>query len=279
MKINPYFLIILATAIWGTSGPFVKLLALPPTTLSFFRMGIPTIVLFVVFRIQGHQLFQGDIKWMLIASVLNALRMFFYFSGYIYTSIGNAVLMLYTWPIFAAIFGFLILGEALTSRKVLLLFIAFGGILLVSLQYGFSVSSEDVLGMASMIFAGMLYAITVVIFKKESTKFTRNETIFYQNLIGTFIFLPFLFINDPLPSTLRLAGASFYGFWIGILGFGLFFTALKKTTASTASFLSYFEVPFAILYGFFFFEESITWNMILGGALIIGSSAFIQRKE
>ena len=242
-------------------------------------MGIPTIVLFLLFRMQGQKLFQGDIKWMLIASALNAIRMFFYFSGYIYTTIGNAVIMLYTWPIFAAIFGFLILGEALTLRKVLLLIVAFCGILLVSLNYEFSTSSLDLLGMASMIFAGMIYAITVVIFKKESTKFTRNETIFYQNLIGTFIFLPFLFMNDPFPSAIKLVGASFYGFWIGILGFGLFFTALKKTTASTASFLSYFEVLFAILYGFFFFEEPITWNMILGGALIIGSSAFIQMRK
>ena len=43
----PYLEVIIAAIIWGSTGVFVKFLALPPTTITFFRLAIPTLCLFI----------------------------------------------------------------------------------------------------------------------------------------------------------------------------------------------------------------------------------------
>ncbi len=102
MKINPYLAIILAATIGGSSGVFIKLLDLPSTSMTFFRMFVPVVVLLVYLSLKKIRLFRGHYGIMLVASGLNATRMLLFFVGYLYTSIGNAVIILFTWPIFAA---------------------------------------------------------------------------------------------------------------------------------------------------------------------------------
>jgi len=75
MKSDPYLEIILAAIIWGTSGIFVKTLNLPATTISFFRFFIPTPIIVIFFIIKRVQPFKKGNKLMLLASVLNAVRM------------------------------------------------------------------------------------------------------------------------------------------------------------------------------------------------------------
>ncbi|MCK5062697.1 MAG: EamA family transporter, partial [Candidatus Aenigmarchaeota archaeon] len=65
---------------------------------------------------------------------------------------------------------------------------------------------------------------------------------------------------------------------IGIVGFILFFSALKKINASTASHLTYVEVISAAIFGIVLFGELLTWNVLLGGILIIASTYFLKRE-
>ena len=277
LPVNPYAEIILATFIWGTSGAIVKWIDLSAGQLAFFRSAMPTAILLVVFYWQGIKVFKGDYKLMIWASTLNAIRLFFYFTAYNLTSIGNAVILLYTWPIFGTILSYFYLGEPLHKRNIGLLMVAFGGIVLVALNKEISFSDQSFLGMLSMLVSAFIYASTVIIFKKESTRFSRNETLFYQNLVGAVVFLPFLFLENLWPTGAQMTMASLYGIWIGLMAFGLFISALGKIKASTASFLCYFEVLFAILFGIIFFQETLTWNMVFGGMMIIVASAFIKK--
>lgn len=277
MKLNPYLEVIFAAAIWGSSGVFIKYLNLPATTMSFFRVIVPTLIITVYFLIKKKKLFKGDNKLMLFASLLNAIRMFLYFVAYIYTSIGNAVIMLYTWPIFAAIFGFFILKEKITKRGIFLMMLAFAGIVFVYLNKEFSFADNDFIGMTAMLISAFVYSLSFIIFKKESEKYSKWETIFYQNLVGCFLFLPFLFINKPLPNLNQVSVVTVYALLIGMVGFGLFFSALKKIKASTASSLSYFEVVSAILFGIIFFKEVLTWNVVVGGLMIVVSTILMRK--
>ena len=192
---NPYLEVVLATIVFGTSGVFVKYLNLPATTLAFFRCFVPAVLIFGYFLINKRNLFRGNYKNMLFASTLNAIRMFFYFIAYNFTSIGNAVIMLYTWPIFASLFGTIILKEKITKKNRFLLSLAFIGIVLVFLNKEISFGNKDFIGMGAMLLAAMIYSLSFVIFKKELKTYTHFETVFYQNLVGAVVFIPFLFIN------------------------------------------------------------------------------------
>lgn len=45
MKLNPYLAIVIAMSTGGFNGALVKMLDLPATAISFFRMAVPTVVI------------------------------------------------------------------------------------------------------------------------------------------------------------------------------------------------------------------------------------------
>ena len=279
MALNPYLEAILAGIIWGLSGIFVKYLNLPPTTVTLFRLAVPTVIILLFLTIKKVKLFHGNNKLILLASTLNAGRVYLYTVGFTFASIGNAIIILYTWPIFTTIFSILFLKEKVSKRTFFLLFIALAGTILIYLNKEFSFSDKNFIGMTAMLLSAAIYALTVIIFKKESEKYSKYETIFYQNIIGSIIFIPFIFLNKPLPTLSQTSIGIVYGALIGLVGFVFFFSALKKLKASTVSFLSYTEVVSAIILAIIFFKEALTWNMIVGGLLIILATTLIKKED
>lgn len=275
--VDPSLKIVFAAMIWGTSGLCVKLLALPPTTLAFFRMAVPALITGVYLFVKKDKIIRQENRLMLVASLLNGLRMFFFFAGFTLTSIVNGVLMLYTWPIFATLFSALLLKEKVALQQWLLLLVSFTGIVLIYAEERISFHSNDFLGMSSMLVAGMVYSLTVIIFKRCSAKSTKSESLFFQNLVGGIFFLPFFLVNQPLPTVGKMGAASLYSVMIGLVAFGLFFSALKNLSASKASALAYIEVVVAFVLGIAVYGESISVTGFLGGILIV-VSAFLMSK-
>ncbi len=278
MKFNPYLAIILAATIGGASGIFIKLIDLPATTITFFRMAVPVIILLGYLHYKGIRLFRGNYRMMMLASVLNAVRMFLFFVGYLYASIGNAVIILFTWPIFGTLFSAIFLKEKVSVRTSILIGLAFLGIVTMYVDTEISFGNEDFIGMAAMLFSAIFFAITAVIFKQKLKVYSRTETIFYQNLVGAVAFLPFVFINTPIPSALQMGAASFYGILIGIVAFMMFFYALKRLKISHYALFTYWEVIAALFFSLLFFGEDITWNMVLGGGLILATGILLRKR-
>lgn len=276
---NPYLEAILATILWASGGVFIKYLQLPPSTLTFFRLAIPMLLLLLFFWIKDIKIFHGNIRLLLLASALNGLRFFLFAVAYTYASIGNAVIMLFTWPIFLALFSILFLKEKVEQRTIFSLGVAFLGMILIYLHKEISFSNHDVLGMTAMVASAAIYALTIIIYKKESEKYSPYEMIFYQNVVGAVFFLPFLFINQPLPTLPQVGIVAIYSILIGLVGFALFFSALRKANASTISILSYVEIVSAIAFGIIFFQERLTWNMVAGAVLILFSVTMIRTKK
>jgi drug/metabolite transporter (DMT)-like permease len=156
---------------------------------------------------------------MLFASALNAIRLFLYIFAYLLTSLANAVIILFTWPVFATLLGIFVLKEKVTKRTAFLITMAFLGIIFMYLNKEFSFGDGDFLGMAAMLGSAILFAVMMVIFKRELENYSNTETIFYQNLVGAVIALPFLFVNVPFPTIAQLGLSTIYGLVIGIFSF------------------------------------------------------------
>ena len=278
MFLSSYLEVIVAAIIWGSAGAFIKYINLPPETLSFFRLAVPSVFLFAFFAAKGKRLFLGNNKLILSASLLNVAKTFLYFVGFTFTSIGNAVIVFFTWPIFVAFLETVFLKEKMTKKNLVLLFAAFLGIVLVYLNRKFSFSDHDFIGMAAMTLCSFANAVSMVIFKKVSLGYSKYEMIFYQNIVGAIVFLPFVFIY-PAPNYAQVATAVIYSILVGIVGFVFYFSALKKIKVSTASFLSYFEPVSAILFGAILFGERLSWNMVAGGLLILSAAIMLKFGE
>ncbi len=268
-----YYNAIFASIIFGTTGIFVKKLNLHPTLMTFLRMCIPILLASFILIKKRSNIFKRKTKLMFTASFLNAIRMILYFIGFTYASIGNAVIILYTWPIFATIFSAIYLKEKINKKMLISFLSAFSGIILVYLNKEISFSSNDFLGMSAMLLSAIIFSITFVIFKIESQTFNQIETVFFQNIIGVFIFLPSIFIFPT--SIIKLSIGSGYGFLIGVIGFYLLIGALQKLKASTTSFLTYTEVISALILSLIFLNETISWNMVLGAIFIIAPKILV----
>lgn len=269
--------VVLAAIMWGTSGAFIKYLGLSPGLMGFFRVALPVLVFGGLIIYRRERVFGHGIQVVLLASLVNAFRLFFYFIGFLNAPIGNAIIILYSWPIFAVVFSHFFLGEPLPLVNKLMLILAMSGISFVFADKSFHLGNEVVMGMLAMLFSAALNAASVVLFKHQSSKFSSTQIVFFQNFIGALLFLPFLFIGFDQLTVQKTMISSFYAILVGVVGYGLFFLSLKKINASTASFLTYIEVVSAVLFGVLLFNEVLSWNEILGGVIIILASVFLRK--
>ncbi|MEL6867718.1 MAG: DMT family transporter, partial [Bacteroidota bacterium] len=134
----------------------------------------------------------------------------------------------------------------------------------------FSLVDRDFIGMVASLAAAFFHAVTVVLFKSEGDNFSKNEILFYQNILGFLILFPFFEYTTASPKDYALGIA--YGVLTGLIGYGLFFYGLKRLMASTASALMYMEVVSAVTLGYLFLGERLSGAMIIGGMIVVGSS-------
>lgn len=273
------YAILLCALIAGNNGILIKYLSTMSTgTIAFFRSMVPLLILSPILFSKTQPIFTGNYKKMLLASVINVIRIYLYLVAFIYTSIGNAVVLVYTWPIFVFSIEVAYRGKPLKKSHVALLLLAFIGMVITYSNKTFSFENNDILGMIAAVLSALAYAITVVLFKSESGNYSQSQIIVYQNLISALFFLPFIFFM-PEVQWQQIGVGVFYGFLIGIVVFKLFFYGLKYLEASTASSLMYLEVVSAIILAYFLLNETVTPNTVIGGALIMLSSYFITRTN
>lgn len=277
MRQKALYAVIFCASFAGFSGIFIKEMSISASSIAWFRTAIPALLIGGWMMIKGIPFFRGNYKKMIWASLLNSIRMYLFFVAYVYTSIGNAVILCYTWPIFASLLSSKILKEKIPKQQIYLLILAFLGLVIANMDKTFSYEDHDFIGMTSAVASAFIYSITVIIFKSEAENYSTNEMIFYQNFTGMILFLPFAFYLNPLPLPSDYYIGFIYAVLIGIIGFNLFFFGLKYLKASVASSLMYLEVVGAIILSYIWYGDLLSWNMIIGGAMILSASFLIQR--
>ena len=156
---------------------------------------------------------------------------------------------------------------------------AFLGILLSNYEQGVDVENQAVIGMFAALGSALIYAISIVLFKSESQKYSSFETVFFQNAVGAIIFLPFFLMMDTVPSSRDYLISISYTVVMGVGVFNLFFYGLKRLPASTTSMIMYVEFASAILLSVIWLKENISIMEFLGIVLIISATFFIRKSK
>ncbi len=273
------YIVVICALIAGTNGVFIKSMSsMSVGLIAWFRTIVPVVFLLPFLWKVRKPVLKGNYKHMLLASVINAGRMYLYLTAYKFTSIGNAVVLFYSYPLFVTAIESIYYKKPVRKTQWFLLFLAFAGIVLTYAGKPFSFESDDFIGMLAALAASVGYAITVIMFKKETHNYTQNEIVVYQNIAGALVFLPFL-PEFPSAEISHMGIGIIYGIIIGVVVFKMFFYGLKFLPAATATSLMYLEVVSAILFGYFLLDEKLSWNTFLGGAFILTSSFFISRMN
>jgi len=118
--------ILVGTILGASSGLYIKTLPFSSPGLAGFRMGVP--FLFLLPYVLRRSMSLGPAlhrKRIWLGSLLNAVRMILYVLSFKLTTLTNAVVLLYTWPLFALLIQAATARTRLKIREIGLLLTAF----------------------------------------------------------------------------------------------------------------------------------------------------------
>lgn len=214
------------------------------------------------------------------ALAAHALRTFFaaasmccFFAAIATAPIADVTSAYFVGPIIAAVLSILLLGEALTPRKIAALALGFIGAIVIVNPAG-GVNTGLLLGVASGAFFG-LYMI--------ATRKTRSSdpvsTLAFQCLFGAVILSPLAIWNWSLPGADELGLLFLMGAISAICHF-MTISAFRHAEASLLAPLAYLELIGAIVIGYLVFGDLPGIRIFSGAALVVtGGLILLQRRR
>ncbi len=177
-------------------------------------------------------------------------------------------------PIFITIFSIFLLNEKVGLYRWMAVLVGFLGIIFIT-EPGFS--SLNVYYIYPIIFCLGLSYVAIAIRKLSSTEPAWLISFFFSFSIMLLSFLSF-YQGWILPSLLDLFLLSMVGILGGLANLWLS-QSYKFSEVSLVSPLKYLGLVFAIIFGYFIWNEIPTSKTLLGALLVIVSSIIIFRRE
>ena len=177
-------------------------------------------------------------------------------------------------PIFTTIFSIFLLNEKVGFYRWLAVFVGFIGIIIIS-EPGFS--SLNIYYIYPIIFCLGLSYVAIAIRKLSSTEPVWLISFFFSFSILIFSFFS-LYQQWIMPSLIDLILLSSIGILGGIANLWLS-QSYKFSEVSLVSPLKYLALVYAIVFGYFIWDEIPTIKTLMGALLVILSSFIIFRRE
>ena len=276
----PILSVLAGATLGASSGLYIKGVGFSSLAMTGFRMGVPFLLTLPSMLRGGRALgMPGRRKGLWTASAINAVRMLLFVMAYKMTSVGNAVVLLYLWPIFALVFDAVRTGQAPGPARLGLVAMSFAGVVVMNLHRGLGISGTDLAGSLLMIVASAGFAVTVIMFKDALASVRETDAVYFQNAVGAVVYLPFLIAELGSTPPLDIAIAAGYGASVGMAGFFFFFFAMKRLPIFQYGALAYSEVPIGVLLGVLVLGESFVPNQLAGAVIVVVASFLAQRMR
>ena len=271
-----YFL--LSVIIFSVMELFVKFLSLNyPTGQIVFSRGFFGIIplLFIIPRKNFlHNLKTKKIKLHILRSLTGCFALVSIFIGIKYLPLVDAVSIAFAAPIFATIFSIYFLNEIIHKKRWFAIIIGFIGILVI-LKPGTSMFS---IYSIFPVFFCIGFAASAILIRKLSRTDPNYLIAFYYTIGLTCVSL---FLNPFEWKVPNLKDFTIL-FLIGVTGtLGNLMTteALRRAEVSLITPIKYLNLVFAIIFGYFLFNEIPSILTILGSSLIVISTFIIFKRK
>jgi S-adenosylmethionine uptake transporter len=194
--------------------------------------------------------------------------------------LAEAIALSFIAPLVALFLATLLLGEKIGRAAIWASIVGMIGVVVIMLgKFGRVGYAPDVfLGMASAIASAMLYAYNLILARQQALVAKPLEIVFVQNLIvGVTLGLaaPWLGVALPQAQWLPLAGVTA----LALGGHGLMSWAYARAEAQYLIPTEYSAFVWAIILGWVFFHEPVTWTTMAGAFLIIGGCLIASRAK
>lgn len=270
--------------VFGTILFFKRKIGLPASIIAMGRGFLGMLFLLAVIAVKRQKMsldaFKNNGVNLFLSGTFIGFNWIFLFKASEFTSDAVAILCYYMAPVIVIVLSPLFLKEKLSTYKVLCVFIALFGMFFVSgvIEEGIP-SFSEIKGILFGLGAAVLYACVMILNKKITDISPYDKTI-YQLGIAGFILLPYTIITENYSVLTFDANNIFWLMVVGVVHTGityyLYFGALSRLNAQTASLYSYIDPAFAILLSLLFQEEDFGIYKVMGMVLIFGSTFFCE---
>jgi drug/metabolite transporter (DMT)-like permease len=269
-------------ASWGLIAVIVREVDLDAQVLAFYRLAFAALTLLLVAtvlrRLSVLRLLRDRLR-VTGLGVLLAGHWFVYFAAIKLSSVAVAVLMVYTAPIAIALLAPLVLPESRSRVGLVALVPAAAGLALVALG-GESGGHVRPLALAAGLAAAISYALLVVFTKEVAMRVPVLAVTFWVYSIASVAIAPLLLVAPRvLPTAGELPALAALGVVFTALSGYVYISLLRHVTAQAVGILSYIEPVSAALLAWALLDEPLTWQIVLGGALVIAAGLLVVFLE
>lgn len=266
-----------AASIWGGMYVVSKVVleVIPPFSLVTIRLILGALTLAIVLLGKGFPKFSGQqmLQVLGVGLVGYGISLSLQFIGTKLSTAANGSLVTSATPAFVLLFAWMILGEKITGRRLLALFLATLGVIAVIDPRSAQLDPGLFLGNLSLIGAAITWALYSVLVRRV----TQSTDVLLFSLLAFLGGLPVTIPASAWELSRVEVGTITPGVVGGILFLGIISTALAMVLWNTAfamvsaglASLTFFAQPVVgTLLGWFFLGEEITPLFLFGGMLI-----------
>lgn len=235
-----------------------------------WRATIGTVLTGIVFLVGGHALpSRQAMRLHLLRGAITAAMAVLFFWGVVRVPLAEAIAISFIAPLIALYLAAVILHEAIRPTAILgsLLGLSGVGVILVA-RAGGDYGPEALPGALAVLGSAVLYAMNIVLMRKQALVASPVEVATFQNLTT----LAFLALAAPflaaIPAIDQLPGLTLSAL-LAICSLLVLSWAYARAEAQSLIAVEYTAFGWAALFGWLIFAESITWAVLAGTGLIV----------
>ncbi|RUW75146.1 MULTISPECIES: DMT family transporter [unclassified Mesorhizobium] len=194
--------------------------------------------------------------------------------------LAEAVGLSFVAPLIALFLAALLLGERVRREAIWASMAGIAGVaIIVSGQFGQASYSHDaLLGTAAVLVSTVFYGYNLILARQQAQVAKPIEIMFFQSLAVAIILglaAPWLAVALPADLWLPLAGVTA----LSLAGQFLMSWSYARAEAQYLIPTEYSAFIWAIAFGWFFFDEAVTWTTLAGACLIVAGCLIAARAN
>jgi len=279
MRLKDVLDLLVLSALWGASFLFMRVAApeFGPLVIGFLRALIATLLLlpFLLLR-SGIAELRSNWKKLVLVGVLNSAIPFCLLAlATISLSGGFAAILNSTAPLWAAMIAWIWLGDRLDRSRITGLIIGFTGVVVLVWNKAGIAAPGVAMAILAAVSAALFYGIGANFTQKYLPGISALALATGSMLAATIVLLPAGILLWPAKMISVQA-------WLAIIMMGvastgiayvLYFRLIANVGPAKAITTTYLVPGFAVVWGAMFINESLSANMVLGGAIILIGTA------
>lgn len=273
---NPRLMLVVSMTIFGTLGVFVRNIPVSSGELALYRAVLAALLIAVFLIVTRQKIPFANIKkevpLLLASGVAMGINWILLFQAYKYTTVSLATLSYYFAPVIVTVVCPVLFREKLTGKQIVCFIMSTVGLVMIT-GIGDVGGGNDFIGILFGLGAAVFYA-TVILLNKFIKNVEGIHRTFLQFISAIVTLLPYVMLT----SGVTLGSMNGFG-WVNLLIVGLihtgvtycmYFSSLKELPGQKAAILSYIDPLVAVLISVTILGETMTWQQVVGGILILG---------